>query len=178
MLELLEIKEVAKSFGGVQALTGVSLAVERGTISAVIGPNGSGKTTLINVITGFYRPDKGEVFFNGISIHGLQSYAIARLGIARTFQNLRQFDTMIVEDTVMVPLHFRLREPLWHVMAGSRTFKKAEMDARDRARTILERLGLARIESRRVSSLPYGQRRMVEIARALSSFCSTSRWRA
>ena len=168
MSDLLEIKGIAKSFGGVKALTGVSFGVERGSISAIIGPNGSGKTTLINVITGFYQPDAGQVCFNGISIHGLQPHAIARLGIARTFQNLRQFDTMIVEDTVKVPLHWRLREPLWRVMIGSRAFKRTERDARDRARMILERLSLSDIEGRRVSSLPYGQRRMVEIARALS----------
>lgn len=168
MSSILQIKDVSKSFGGVKALVNASFAVEKGTIHSVIGPNGSGKTTLINVITGFYKPDSGEVLLNGTVISNLKPYSIARLGIARTFQNLRLFNSMTVADNVKTALHYRLQQNLMHTLAGTGALKKSEEQANEQVANILEKLELTGITNHMVSGLPYGQRRLVEIARALS----------
>jgi ABC-type branched-subunit amino acid transport system ATPase component len=165
---ILQIKDVSKSFGGVKALLNAGFAVEKGTIHSVIGPNGSGKTTLINVITGFYQPDSGEVLLNGTVISNLKPYSIARLGIARTFQNLRLFNSMTVADNVKTALHYRLQQNLMHTLAGTSALKKSEEQANEQVANILEKLELTGITNHMVSGLPYGQRRLVEIARALS----------
>lgn len=168
MSSLLQIEAISKSFGGVKALVDVSFAVEKGTIHSVIGPNGSGKTTLINVITGFYKPDNGKISLNGTIISNLKPYAIARLGIARTFQNLRLFHSMTVADNVKTALHFRLKQNLVQTLLGSAAMKASEKEATEHIALILEKLELTGIANQMVSGLPYGQRRLVEIARALS----------
>jgi ABC-type branched-subunit amino acid transport system ATPase component len=166
--EFLRIEGVSKTFGGIRALSNVTIAIKKGTIHAAIGPNGSGKTTLLNVITGFYKPTAGNVFFRSRCISGLEPYAIARLGIARTFQNLRLFNSMGVEENVKTALHCKLNEGIGAVICGAPSIRVKEREARDRSLRILDKLGLSEIKDRDVTSLPYGLRRMVEIARALS----------
>ena len=157
---LLALRQVTKRFGGITALNALSCAVPQGRIIGIIGPNGAGKTTVFNVVTGAYKASVGEVVFDGRSIAGLAPYRIARLGIARTFQNIRLFGSMSVwEHLLVAQRHAGLRRLLptgW-----------AEPAARRRAEEILVFFGLEEVRYRRAASLPYGTQRKVEMARAL-----------
>jgi branched-chain amino acid transport system ATP-binding protein len=145
---LLSLEQVTRRFGGVVAVDDVSLGVENGQIAGLIGPNGAGKTTLFNLITRLYRPDSGEIAFDGRSLLGTPPHRIVRRGIARTFQNVELFPTMTVLENVLVGSHAR----------GER-----------RARDLLAELGLAPVAQRRVAGLPFGTMKRVELARALAS---------
>jgi branched-chain amino acid transport system ATP-binding protein len=145
---LLSLEHVTRRFGGVVAVDDVSLGVENGQIAGLIGPNGAGKTTLFNLITRLYRPDSGEIAFDGRSLLGTPPYRIVRRGIARTFQNVELFPTMTVLENVLVGSHAR----------GER-----------RARDLLAELGLVPVAQRRVAGLPFGTMKRVELARALAS---------
>ena len=149
MAALLSVVEVSCRFGGVLALDGVGLEVGAGEIAGLIGPNGAGKTTLFNVVTRLRRPDSGDVLFDGESLLRLRPHAVARRGVARTFQNLELFDSMTVLENVLVGAHAR---------TGERS-----------ARALLELVGLAGVAGRRAASLPYGGRKRLELARALAS---------
>lgn len=165
--DILQIEEVSKHFGGVRALVNISTSVKKGTIHAIIGPNGSGKTTLINVITGFYRPDTGIITYKGRSIEGLQPHIIARMGIGRTFQNLRLFHSMTVEDNIKSSLHSELHESLFEAFLHLNAVKDNEARARERAEAVARKLGISEFLKSPAASLPYGVRRLVEIARGL-----------
>lgn len=154
MSALLEVDDVTIHFGGIHALEHVSLGVERGAIHAVIGPNGAGKSTLLNVITNHYPPSRGEVRFEGRRVTGVASHRVARLGIARTFQNLELFGRLSVLDNVMVGCE------------GAR--KVNGLSAESQAARLLALVGLAGLESRKGSELAYGQQKLLEVARALS----------
>jgi branched-chain amino acid transport system ATP-binding protein len=145
---LLSLEHVTRRFGGVVAVDDVSLGVESGQISGLIGPNGAGKTTLFNLITRLYRPDSGEIAFDGESLLGTPPHRVVRRGIARTFQNVELFPTMTVLENVLVGSHAR--------------------SARS-ARELLAELGLAPVAERRVAGLPFGTMKRVELARALAS---------
>lgn len=164
---LLKVESISKNFGGVKALTNVTTEIMPGTIHAIIGPNGSGKTTLINVITGFYKPDGGSIFFQEENIAGLQPHIVARKGIGRTFQNLRLFDSMTVEENIKTALTKDLKEGLFSAMLGLPSIRAQEHLAIERSHAAMQKFGIADIASSRVSTLPYGTRRMVEISRAL-----------
>lgn len=151
MSNLLEIRDVVKAFGGVVALDGVSASVSAGAVTAVIGPNGSGKTSLMNVITGFYRSDRGSVKLDGQEIAGFAPHRIARAGIARTFQHIRLFEGLSVFDNVLVAAE-----------------RKGLKDAHARAASALEMVGLTAFAASDAAALPYGHRRRLEIARALA----------
>lgn len=164
---ILKIRNISKSFGGIQALTDITTEIQPGTIHSIIGPNGSGKTTLINVITGFYKPDKGNIDFQGENIVARPPHIIAREGVGRTFQNLRLFDSMTVAENIKTALSKDLQENLAASMLGFPTVRAQEKLANERAMAAMEKFGLTGIARRNVSTLPYGTRRMVEIARAL-----------
>jgi len=149
-LALLELDHVTRRFGGVVALDDVSFSVEQGEIAGLIGPNGAGKTTAFNVITRLYKPDDGEVTFDGESILETPPHGVIRRGIARTFQNVELFPSMTVGDNVLVGAHSRRA-------------------ARSGLREILEYLELERLAERPVSGLPYSTRKRIELARALIS---------
>jgi ABC-type branched-subunit amino acid transport system ATPase component len=152
----LEIDSVSKDFAGLHALREVTAHVEKGEILAVIGPNGSGKTTLINVVSGVIRPSSGSVRMNGMVLTSLPSHAVARAGVARTFQNIRLFRDMTVIENVET--------------AASRSPRvKGLVRPRRRSREALARLGLERHAQTIVNTLPYGLQRRVEIARAIST---------
>jgi branched-chain amino acid transport system ATP-binding protein len=146
---LLEVKGVTRRFGGIVALDNVSFDADEGEIVGLIGPNGAGKTTAFNVITRLYRPDSGELDFEGESLLSTPSHGVVRRGIARTFQNLELFETMTVRENVLVGAHAR---------AGSRN-----------ADEVLAYVGLGDIAEREAGSLPYGTLKRVETARALAS---------
>jgi branched-chain amino acid transport system ATP-binding protein len=164
---LLELERVDKIFGGLHAVKGVSVQVQKGEIFGLIGPNGAGKTTLFNVITGVYRPDGGRVLFNGQDISGQSPARIAAGGIGRTFQNIRLFRSMTAEQNVMVAGH-RLHDA-GVLSSVLRTARQAACENKLRARAyeLLEALGLAAQATDIAGSLPYGSQRRLEIARAL-----------
>ena len=149
-MALLELDHVTRRFGGVVALDDVSFSVEQGEIAGLIGPNGAGKTTAFNVITRLYKPDDGEVTFDGESILETPPHGVIRRGIARTFQNVELFPSMTVGDNVLVGAHSRRA-------------------ARSGLREILEYLELERLAERPVSGLPYSTRKRIELARAVIS---------
>jgi len=165
---LLELQQLAVRFGGLTAVAGLDLVAEEGSLLALIGPNGAGKTTAFNAITGVYAPSEGRVRFAGREIGGARPHAIARLGIARTFQNIRLFRTLSALENVLAALAGAERSSFRDVGRGSR-WRERERRARERALELLERLGLERFAGARADSLAYGEQRRLEIARALAT---------
>ena len=166
---ILEARAVSKRFGGVVALDTVSLSIEAGSRHVIIGPNGSGKSTLINVFSGVYAPEQGEVFFQGEKITGLPAYAVTAKGIARTFQNVRPFTSMTVWENIAVGVHCRTRYGLFEAIlhCGREPAERKKIDAK--VTELAEFFGLRDLLAEKVQSLPYGKQRIVEIARALAS---------
>jgi branched-chain amino acid transport system ATP-binding protein len=167
-VQLLELDSLGVRFGGLTALSGVSLSVEPGALVALIGPNGAGKTTAFNVISGVYAPSEGEVRLLGRRISGLAPHAIARLGVARTFQNIRLFRGLSALDNVRAALAGALRSG-WYDVRRGRAWQAGERALEARARELLDRLGLAASASAPGEALPYGEQRRLEIARALAT---------
>jgi branched-chain amino acid transport system ATP-binding protein len=168
-MTLLRVEDIGVVFGGLAALTDVSLSVEAGTVHAIIGPNGAGKTTLFNAISGYETPHKGSVALDGQPIAGLPAHAIARLGLRRTFQNGGLFGEMTVLENVMVGADRRTESRVWGILAALRSDRAAERRAAAEARAMLDRAGIRRLEDTRLRDLSFGQQRVVEIARALIS---------
>jgi branched-chain amino acid transport system ATP-binding protein len=168
-MALLEVQGVWRSFGGLVAVDGVSLSVSAGQIKGVIGPNGAGKTTLFNIISGLLKPDTGQITFKGRPIHGLKPYQIARAGMSRTFQNPSLFLQMNVLQNVMVGRHSRTRWDFFGCGVRWPGQAREERAIREAARAQLEGVGLAHLAEWPAGALPFGQRRMVELARALAT---------
>jgi branched-chain amino acid transport system ATP-binding protein len=167
---LLALTRIGKSFGGLSALSGISFTVDAGQIVGVIGPNGAGKTTLFNVITALIPPSEGSVAFDGEEVAGLSPHAVARRGIGRTFQNVRLFSAMTVEENVMVGRHCRTGAGVWRGVLRTAGQRAEERRTRERTRDLLDLVGLAAPDVRQAAgSLPYGHQRRLEIARALAS---------
>jgi ABC-type branched-subunit amino acid transport system ATPase component len=165
---ILEAREMSKIFGGLRANSEISIQVKRGTVHALIGPNGSGKTTFINVLTGVYAPEEGEVRFLGRRISGEPAYVTVEMGMGRTFQNLQLWRRMTVLDNVMVGLHVRGRSGLFSVASKAPWALKEEERLRQRAQGLLEFVGLRRYADLLAGQLPYGPQRRLEVARALA----------
>ena len=169
-MALLALERIGKSFGGLTALSDISFSVNAGEIVGVIGPNGAGKTTLFNVITSLFPPTEGSVHFNGEAIAGLPPHAVTRRGIGRTFQNVRLFAAMTVEENVMVGRHCRTRAGVWRGVVRTRREREEERGIRERTRELLDLVGLSGASSgQSAGSLPYGHQRRLEIARALAA---------
>jgi branched-chain amino acid transport system ATP-binding protein len=166
---LLEIRRVSRRFGGVSALTDLSFRVGEGELLGLIGPNGSGKTTIFNVVTGVYAPTQGDVVFRNRTISGLPSYAIIKMGIARTFQNIRMFKRLTVLENVLVGAHLHHRVPLAYALARAPSFAAEERRFRREARELLNIFGLVQREDEISNALSYATQRRVEIARALAT---------
>jgi len=166
---LLSVEGVSKVFGGIQALLGVSFAVQPGTIHAVIGPNGAGKTTLFNTITGAYSPEEGRIVFKEEEIQGRKVHELVGKGIARTFQNVELFGSLTALENVLVGQHVRTHCGFWGAAARWPWVKREEREARDRSMELLEFVGLGEIAHRRSVDLPFGWQRFLEIARALAA---------
>ncbi|MBK8998998.1 MAG: ABC transporter ATP-binding protein [Myxococcales bacterium] len=164
---VLSLDKVEKIFGGLRAIAGVSFAVEKAQIFGLIGPNGAGKTTIFNVVTGVYQPDGGRVTFDGEDISGWPPAKVAARGIARTFQNIRIFRSMTVEQNVMVA-GFRIHKAgLLSAVLRGRRYMDDEREFRRRAAELLQIFKLEDLASEPADSLPYGSQRRLEIARAL-----------
>ncbi|MGZ8610878.1 MAG: ABC transporter ATP-binding protein [Actinomycetota bacterium] len=169
---MLELRGVAKHFGGLYALSGLDMQVREGEIVSVIGPNGAGKSTMFNVVTGLYGPDEGEVLFGGQSIVGFAPNQITRLGIARTFQNVHLFPNMTVLENAMVGQHCRTRSGVFGAVLRPPGTRREEERIRVRAKDALEFFG-SRLAGYRQEQpafvLSYANRRRLEMARALAT---------
>jgi branched-chain amino acid transport system ATP-binding protein len=166
---LLELDAVTMRFGGVVALNDVTLTIGEGEVFALIGPNGAGKTTVFNVVTGVYQPSEGEVRFAGTRISGRKRYAVTKLGVARTFQNVRLFQNMTALENVMVGADAHHRTGLAGAALGLPWHRREERDGRLRARELLEFVGIPHRLLETAKNLPYGDQRRLEIARALAT---------
>jgi branched-chain amino acid transport system permease protein len=164
---LLAVKQVLMQFGGLKALNRVDLNVVQGTVHGLIGPNGSGKSTMMNVLTGIYVPTDGEVQFDGRVISASTPSTIALGGIARTFQNVQLFGEMTATENVLVGLHHTFASNTADVMVQTSRYRREEADARLRAASILQFVGLADLANEEARNLPYGKQRLLEIGRAL-----------
>lgn len=155
-MNILEVKDLNINFGGITAVDNLNFSVRKGEILGVIGPNGAGKTTLYNTITGIYKPSKGDIFLNNKKITGMKPYKISRLGIARTFQNIRLFNSLTVLENILVGRVSELKK-----LVKLNPYMEETCD-------ILKVVGLEKVINNMASDLPYGQQRKVEIARALA----------
>lgn len=166
---MLRVDGASKRFGGLQALDSVGLTVERGQIYGLIGPNGAGKTTFFNLITGLYEPDHGRFELAGQTYEPRSVHEVVRAGIARTFQNIRLFGDMTALENVMVGRHSRTRTGLLGAVLRLPGFRREEREITDRARELLDYVGIARLADDRARTLSYGDQRRLEIARALAT---------
>ncbi|MBN1318871.1 MAG: ABC transporter ATP-binding protein [Anaerolineales bacterium] len=167
--QVLVIEQVNKSFGGIKALTDVDLKIETGTIHGLIGPNGAGKTTLFNIVTGYLKADSGRIIYNGQDISGLQPYMIARKGLVRTFQQMKQLKSLSVEENLRSGCYRNSGKSLRQLFAGRQ--KQAERDAKinELVSRLLDCSGLADKANLTSATLPYGDLRFLDVARALAA---------
>lgn len=166
---ILNIAGVNKRFGGLQALSEVSLIIEKGQIYGLIGPNGAGKTTFFNVITGLYQADSGSFELAGIPYSPSAPHQVAKAGIARTFQNIRLFGEMSALENVMVGCHVRTRQGVLGAILRHKAARQEEAYIRQRAMDLLDFVGIAQFADRTARYLSYGDQRRLEIARALAT---------
>ena len=169
MSALLTVEGAVKRFGGLVAVRSLDFVLEQGVIASVIGPNGAGKTTFFNCIAGFYRIDEGRILLDGTEIHRLPSHQIAHLGLARTYQNIRLFNGMTTLENVLVGEHQHLDTNWVQAIFRTRAVKNEEEAAIREANRLLEFVGLKGKSEWQASSLPYGDQRRLEIARALAT---------
>jgi len=166
---VLSVEDLSISFGGLDALSGLSLQVTEREIFALIGPNGAGKSTVFNVVTGLYRPSRGRVAFRGDDLLALAPHEIARRGVGRTFQNTEVFRQLTAIDNVLVGRHAHLRAGVVRGALGLASVRREEAEARELARALLARLGLAEVADTEAGSLPLGFQKRLELARALAA---------
>ena len=169
MAGVLEVKNLSKSFDGIVVARHVDLTLQSGRVVGLIGPNGAGKTTVFNMLTGIYEPVVGEIFFDGRSIRGRKPSQVNRLGIARTFQNIRLFANLTAYQNVLLCCHGALRTGLTAAILNLPAHRASEAKARDETLRILAELGLQRVAEERARNLSYGDQRRLEIARALAT---------
>ncbi|HBO68662.1 MAG TPA: ABC transporter ATP-binding protein [Deltaproteobacteria bacterium] len=167
-MPLLKVEDVHLSFGGVKAINGVSIDVEKGKIHAIIGPNGAGKTSVFNCISCVYRPQRGAVYFEDRKLTGMSPHRIAPLGIARTFQNIALFHHMTVLDNLMLGRHLFLKRGVFLGGIFLGPARNEEIENRKVVEDIIDFLEIENIRKKPVGTLPYGLRKRVELARALS----------
>jgi branched-chain amino acid transport system ATP-binding protein len=166
---LLQTADLTLKFGGLTALDSVNFAIRRGEILGLIGPNGAGKTTCFNVITGVYRPTSGSVVFDGEPLGRLKRHQITRLGIARTFQNIRLWGEMTALENVVVGTDARHRTSVPGALVRSARHRREEHNAIEKAAALLDFVGIAHRGGEKAKNLPYGDQRRLEIARALAT---------
>ena len=168
-MTILVAKKVTKRFGGLTAVSQFDIQVEERAIHSIIGPNGAGKTTFFNCVTGFYKHEEGTILFEGEPVDGMSTDRITRLGIARTYQNIRLFQNMTVIENVLVGQHPHLKTGIFGAILRTRRVVREEEEAVENAREMLQFVGLAGRGDWMAKNLPYGDQRRLEIGRALSS---------
>ncbi len=166
---LLDVRTIIKRFGGLTAVRSVDLSIPAGVIASLIGPNGAGKTTFFNCVTGFYKPDSGQIVFEQKPIQGLRPDQIMHMGIARTYQNIRLFGGMTALENILVGMHPRLKGGPIGAVLGLRATQREERQALDKAIDLLDFVGLTGLGDSLAENLSYGSQRRLEIARALAS---------
>ena len=166
---ILRIENLTMRFGGLTAVGNLSFDVPQGKIVGLIGPNGAGKTTVFNMVTGFYHPTEGRIFFGGQDITALQPHMVCRSGISRTFQNIRLFSNETVLENVMIGCHVRRKSKWWMAPLGLPSFRAEEESIRRKSMDLLESVGLETFADDPSASLSYGAQRRLEIARALAT---------
>ena len=166
-MSFLEIKNLSISFGGVKAVDDVSFSIEEGSVYAIIGPNGAGKSTIFNLLSRFYEPLSGQLNFSGNDLLELGAKDIARLGIARTFQNLELFEHASVLQNLLVGRHVHNNQSWWRQMLFTGSVVDAELEHRTKVEEVIDFLELAHYRNQMISGLPYGVRKKIELARAL-----------
>ncbi|MDX3194726.1 ABC transporter ATP-binding protein [Streptomyces sp. MN03-5084-2B] len=169
MSPLLEFDNITMRFGGVTALREVNISINEGEIFALIGPNGAGKTTVFNVVTGVYQPTEGQVRFDGARIDGMKRFQVTKRGVARTFQNIRLFHNMSAIENVMVGADAHHKTGAIGAVLGLPWHRKEEKRGRERARELLDFVGIGKVEHETAKNLSYGDQRRLEIARALAT---------
>jgi len=167
-MALLEVRRLSLSFSGLHALANVSFNLDSGEILGLIGPNGAGKSTLLNCISRLYLPESGSIHFDGIDLTTYKTHEVAALGVRRTFQNLELFRDATVRENVTVGLMYRYRSSLLAELFGVPAAQTKQRDAESEADRIITLLALERVAGQRVSELPYGLQKSVELARALA----------
>ena len=166
---VLDVRNLGIDFGGLTAVDGFNITVGPTEMSGLIGPNGAGKTTIFNLLTGVYQPTRGSVLINGIDIKGMPTHKVNRLGIARTFQNIRLFTDMTALDNVKVGMHHAIKCSFLSSLLHLPSYYKAEKKANEKALELLDFMGLADVADVKAGSLPYGVQRRLEIVRALAT---------
>lgn len=170
-MTIFKVTDLTISFGGLKALDGIDFSVDKGQVFSIIGPNGAGKTTLFNCINGIYRPDRGTILFEGTDIRGKKPDRVARLGIARTFQNIELFKNMNAMENIMLGRHLFMRTGLIRgaFLWGKKSFAgREERVHRRKVEEIIDLLNLQAVRNLPVGGLPYGTQKLVELARALA----------
>lgn len=168
-MPLLEVNNLTLSFGGLMAVNNLSFSIEENAIQSLIGPNGAGKTSAFNCLTGFYRPEKGEILFEGKNICRMKPHKITQLGMARTFQNLRLFRNMTVLENVMSGMHCRSQAGALAAIFKPPSQRKEEKEILEYSEACLDFVGILHQKNRLAHNLPYGDQRRVEWARALAT---------
>ena len=168
-LPVLDVRNLGIDFGGLTAVDGFNITVGPTEISGLIGPNGAGKTTIFNLLTGVYQPTRGSVLINGIDIKGMPTHKVNRLGIARTFQNIRLFTDMTALDNVKVGMHHDIKCSFLGSLLHLPSYYQSEKKANAKAMELLDFMGLADVANVKAGSLPYGVQRRLEIVRALAT---------
>lgn len=166
---ILETHHLGVDFGGLTAVDDFSITVGRTEISGLIGPNGAGKTTVFNLLTNVYQPTRGDIMLDGVTTARKTCYQVNKMGIARTFQNIRLFANMSVLDNVKIGLHNSINQNLFSALTHMFNYRKSESSARDEAMSLLKFFGMQDTADSEAGSLPYGAQRRLEIARALAT---------
>jgi branched-chain amino acid transport system ATP-binding protein len=168
-MAIVEARHVTKRFGGLTAVANFDVEIQERSIHSIIGPNGAGKTTFFNCITGFYRHEEGTILYKGEPVDGMSPDRITRLGIARTYQNIRLFQNMTVIENVLVGEHYHMKTGLFGAILRTKGVQEEEAEAVNKARSMLQFVGLAGRGDWMAKNLPYGDQRRLEIGRALAS---------
>jgi branched-chain amino acid transport system ATP-binding protein len=168
-MSLLQTTDVVKRFGGLIAVNKISFSIDQGRIVSIIGPNGAGKTTFFNTLTGIYRPEEGQILFNGQSLIGLRPDQVSARGISRTFQNIRLFGAMTVIENILVGMHTQLKQTAIDALFRTKKFHDEEKESEEKAKALMGYVGLKNVGNELARNLPYGGQRRIEIARALAA---------
>jgi branched-chain amino acid transport system ATP-binding protein len=170
-MSFFEVKDLSIRFGGLKALDGISFEIQEGEVYAIIGPNGAGKTTLFNCINGIYKPNEGEILFKGRRVRGKKPDKVAKMGIARTFQNIELFKNMNTMENIMLGRHIYMKTGIFRggFLWGKRSFAgKEEIAHREKVEEIIDFLDLQSARNKLVGGLPYGTQKQIELGRALA----------